>query len=209
MTRVVQGFALLVIPLWWSFHVLWNPAVVDGVASLAYNVQPPQVSLTTLSEARTRAIKIATLGSVDARDVVFTPTEVSHLNDVSRLYRPIARVLNFMSACAWIVLLALLLKKKSIVSSLRLASIVYAVLVLVLLGRVIFFSVFFTQFHTLLFPQGNWQFPVDSMLIQTFPELFWRLVVGLSLLLCAGVAGLYALLSLVGLRSADNDESSR
>lgn len=209
MIRVVQALALIVIPLWWMIHLLWNPTLVDIVSSLAYKASPPQVSQSALTEAKSRALKIATLGSADVRDVVFTPNEVAHLNDVSTLYKPLARILNFLSASAWIVLLAILLQKKSMVKSLRVAAIIYAVFVLFLLFCVVFFSMFFTQFHTVLFPQGNWEFPVDSLLIQTFPELFWKLMVGLILLLCAGVAGVYALLSLVGREPEHHDESSR
>jgi len=209
MTRFVHGLALIVIPLWWMFHLLWNPSFVDVVSALAYKANPPQVAQSALTEAKSRALKIAMLGTTDVRDVVFTPNEVAHLNDVSTLYKPIARVLNFLSACAWIVLLAFVLKKKSFVKSFQDSAFVYAGFVVLFFGFLLFFSIFFTQFHTILFPQGNWEFPADSLLIQTFPELFWKLMVGLLLLLCAGVAGVYALLSLVGRQSADNDESSR
>ncbi|NDK31002.1 lipoprotein intramolecular transacylase Lit [Nesterenkonia haasae] len=32
---------------------------------------------------------------------------------------------------------------------------------------------FFTEFHNLFFPQGNWSFPSDSTLIRLYPEQFW------------------------------------
>lgn len=44
----------------------------------------------------------------------------------------------------------------------------------------------FTAVHMVLFPQGNWRFPVDSLIIQTYPPLFfvefaaaWGVLVGL------------------------------
>jgi hypothetical protein len=209
MTRVLHWLALVIIPIWWIFHLLWNPAVVDFMASISYRLQSPIVSSMTLLEARNRALKIATNGSGDERDVVFTPNEISHLNDVATLYIPVARVLNFLCVCAWILLLATLLKQHSILPSLKLAAVTYSVFVVILILCSLFFSLFFTQFHTSLFPQGNWQFPEDSLLIQSFPELFWQLMVGLITLLCAGVATLYALLSLLGRSSSSNDESTR
>ena len=36
-----------------------------------------------------------------------------------------------------------------------------------------FFNTIFTLFHLLFFPQGNWVFSADSLLIQTFPEAFF------------------------------------
>lgn len=44
---------------------------------------------------------------------------------------------------------------------------------------IIFFNIFFTLFHKILFPQGNWQFPHNSLLIQTYPESFfiWMFVI--------------------------------
>ncbi|MFT4250171.1 MAG: DUF1461 domain-containing protein [Candidatus Woesearchaeota archaeon] len=36
-------------------------------------------------------------------------------------------------------------------------------------------SVLFRYFHLVFFPMGNWQFPPDSLLIQTYPESFFVL----------------------------------
>jgi len=35
------------------------------------------------------------------------------------------------------------------------------------------FSGFWEKFHQVLFPQGNWTFPADSMLIQLYPENYF------------------------------------
>jgi len=35
------------------------------------------------------------------------------------------------------------------------------------------FSGFWEKFHHILFPQGNWSFPPDSMLIQLYPESYF------------------------------------
>jgi uncharacterized membrane protein len=49
-------------------------------------------------------------------------------------------------------------------------------LFLFVLGVVMGFDQLFTLFHYIVFPQGNWQFPADSLLIQTFPLAFFRRV---------------------------------
>lgn len=48
-----------------------------------------------------------------------------------------------------------------------------AVVSLILIFILTSFTIPFTVFHWLFFPQGNWQFPADSLLIQTFPQEFF------------------------------------
>lgn len=49
----------------------------------------------------------------------------------------------------------------------------------------------FVLFHELLFPQGNWAFPADSLLIQLFPDRFWfEAAVALVGLTCVEAAAL-------------------
>ena len=44
---------------------------------------------------------------------------------------------------------------------------------LMLVIGIIAFNSLFTILHKVFFPQGNWQFPADSLLIQTFPYSFF------------------------------------
>lgn len=48
-----------------------------------------------------------------------------------------------------------------------------AVMGTILLFAIISFKSSFTVFHQIFFPQGNWQFPAGSLLIQTFPLEFF------------------------------------
>lgn len=41
------------------------------------------------------------------------------------------------------------------------------------LGVVFFWNTFFTLFHQVFFPQGNWSFPPEALLIRLFPENLW------------------------------------
>jgi len=43
----------------------------------------------------------------------------------------------------------------------------------ILLSLIFAFNSVFTLFHLLFFPQGNWQFAADSLLIRTFPVEFF------------------------------------
>ncbi len=51
--------------------------------------------------------------------------------------------------------------------------IITTIILLILLTVILNFESIFTLFHTIFFPQGNWQFPQDSFLIQTFPLQFF------------------------------------
>jgi integral membrane protein (TIGR01906 family) len=61
------------------------------------------------------------------------------------------------------------------------------------------FNWFFTTFHEIFFPQGNWQFPPGDHMITLFPDGFWSdvtLLVGLvtlGLALAVGGWGLFCL----------------
>jgi len=61
--------------------------------------------------------------------------------------------------------------------------------VVLLFSGLFFFEQLFVGFHLLFFPQGNWQFPIDSLLIQTFPASFF-LVFALWLFLFNVVIGI-------------------
>lgn len=102
----------------------------------------------------------------------YTPAEVGHLLDVSRL----------TSIAVWACLLALLVviflarhDLKEWHSARRLSAKIALVLIMAAsLGYLLFWRPAFTLFHQVFFPQGNWAFPADSLLISTFSETFWQ-----------------------------------
>jgi len=53
-------------------------------------------------------------------------------------------------------------------------AIVLAACVLLALSTLFSFDAFWTWFHIILFPQGNWMFPAGSTLITLFPEAFFE-----------------------------------
>jgi uncharacterized membrane protein len=50
------------------------------------------------------------------------------------------------------------------------------------------FNWFFTTFHEIFFPQGNWQFPPGDHMITLFPDGFWSDVTLLVGLVTLGLA---------------------
>ena len=104
----------------------------------------------------------------------YTSAELSHLNDVKK----VMRMVNFFFYFSLIVIILMLTyyrkEKEELVKLLYYGGIT----TLVALGSIfilslLFFNQAFTIFHLLFFPQGNWIFPIDSLLIQTFPLDFF------------------------------------
>ncbi|RJO62522.1 MAG: TIGR01906 family membrane protein [Dehalococcoidia bacterium] len=62
------------------------------------------------------------------------------------------------------------------------------------------FDWFFTTFHEIFFPQGNWQFPPGDHMITLFPDGFWSDVTLLVGLVTLGLALAVGALGLVWLR---------
>jgi integral membrane protein (TIGR01906 family) len=104
----------------------------------------------------------------------YTSSELSHLEDVKE-------VMNWMEIAFYVLLLICTLivtyykrNKKMLKNLLRCGGVRTVIAVLLFLAIAYFsFDFLFTGFHQLFFPQGNWLFPADSLLIQTFPLEFF------------------------------------
>ncbi len=108
----------------------------------------------------------------------YTQTEISHLEDVKKVM--LGLDIFFYLALLAITLIWTYCKKDKLLAQKLLfyggiASLVLPLLVLI--ASLISFNASFTAFHQIFFPQGNWSFPADSLLIRTFPLEFF---VGIS-----------------------------
>jgi len=104
----------------------------------------------------------------------FTAEETSHLEDVRIVMKTIDYILYFLLLFISIVLIYYR-KDKTFIREILLYGGISSVILttLTLLSSLLLFNVVFTLFHQLFFPQGNWAFPADSLLIQTFPLEFF------------------------------------
>lgn len=112
----------------------------------------------------------------------FNDNEKSHMEDVKKIISNIT-FFYYLSTVLFIILLFIiyiLSKKDKIlfienISKILLFSSSAALLFLLIffLWSVFSFETLFLLMHTLLFPQGNWMFPNDSLLIILFPENFF------------------------------------
>ena len=127
----------------------------------------------------------------------FTPDEQQHMRDVRTLLTLMTTITLLALLCGTVLLArrhtGTAKRQTAQKNSVLLCSAgrwVGIVLVLVVVSSLLIdFSSLFSAFHALLFPQGNYLFPAESLLIRTFPEAVFRelgTVFGTALL-CAGV----------------------
>lgn len=121
--------------------------------------------------------------------MTYTQDELAHLSDVRTLLVPVLWALFPLSVLTFIFLLRGFFGSKAYVLSRVLKTAAWSLSIFLLLTLVIgmfSFDFLFTQFHHLLFPQGNWMFPLDSLLIQTFPLQFWS---NAAIMVLIGIVG--------------------
>lgn len=104
----------------------------------------------------------------------YTSSELSHLYDVQEVMS-VAEYFFLIPFLTTITLLGINFRNKPLLNKLPryggIATLISTVIILLFLF--VAFNSSFTIFHQLFFPQGNWQFPSDSLLIQTFPLDFF------------------------------------
>lgn len=152
------------------------PPVVTFNQQLAAFIQPIFPDLAVVSVippaqrvyATDEALKTVWLGASDGE--TFTLAERKHFHDVHGLFK----WGSFVVGCA--VILSILIEKEVIDDRFARDARRWAVLIgglSILLVTVFPFS--FELFHQLFFPQGNYSFSENSLIIQCFPPLFWLL----------------------------------
>jgi integral membrane protein (TIGR01906 family) len=100
---------------------------------------------------------------------------LSHLDDCYRLISCVAPWLIAIACIAIITLLILCKTNRALTSHILTIASITAIGVFIIFGiwACADFDGFFAQFHHLLFPQGNWTFDADSLLICMYPIDFW------------------------------------
>ena len=130
-------------------------------------------------EAETPAAALSINDLIYAEDIyTLTPDALSHLDDCFTVVN-IARAFIIVFAVVGVVLSILLLTKRadgrrSLGRALHWASGLLALgFIALVVWAVMDFNGFFTAFHSVFFPQGNWTFSATSLLITMYPEHFW------------------------------------
>ncbi|MBS3163966.1 DUF1461 domain-containing protein [Candidatus Woesearchaeota archaeon] len=106
----------------------------------------------------------------------FTPEEQSHLWDVRLLLARASLARGVLAVIALLILSAAMFSgspASTLFSALTWTGIASLALCGALALGGLTFSTFFTLFHLVFFPQGNWQFSPESVLIRLFPQGFF------------------------------------
>jgi len=136
-----------------------------------------QLTLLFYSQTENQKITVDYVkGNTPILPLNYTSSELSHLEDVKKVmaWTNIVYLLLLLFVTIYIILKIKDRSKEELISLLRTGGKV----TLISIGIIIFLSLFFfntlfTLFHQVFFPQGNWMFPPDSLLIQTFPLTFF------------------------------------
>ena len=123
--------------------------------------------------------------------IQFTENEREHMQDVKTIFN----LLKWINLFAFILILcyssdALLKKKtKKLLEIVKLSSMLVLIISLIkIIFLITLFQEIFTIFHLIFFPQGNWMFPANSLLITLFPQTFFVTVAIQMFLFIIGVS---------------------
>ena len=113
-------------------------------------------------------------GGRENMSINYTSSEISHLQDV----RGVTKGERYLFIAVYLIVILIFganMKNKFFSKKLlRYGGITTAIIMgIILLFSLVSFNEIFTLFHQLFFPQGNWMFAPESLLIQTFPFNFF------------------------------------
>lgn len=161
-------------------------------AALAAQAEGSPVAGKWSANART-VVQDAGANATDARTVVFSnlasvsdnyaldADAISHLQDCNTLIRGVVPWLWGCAGASLLVLAGLHLANKRNPRCARVAArictiapcVLCALLAVAIVWAAIDFNGFFSAFHNVFFPQGNWTFSAKSLLICMYPLPFW------------------------------------
>ncbi|MBQ9021859.1 MAG: DUF1461 domain-containing protein [Eggerthellaceae bacterium] len=131
-----------------------------------------KVSIPTTGTATVQMYELAAQGN----QYSLGENEIKHLIDCNKIIRVAVPVLIVIAVITLIsgVILGVTSKKRALGRAL-IAAPALLLLAMISIGvwAIVDFNAFFSAFHGLFFPQGNWTFPADSLLICMLPTGFW------------------------------------
>ena len=158
------------------FLLLFSYKVVLGLSDLTENQQET----------------IDFLNNKQELNLNYTTNEVSHLEDVKGVMNLIDYLFYFRLIIITLIITYYRKNKDQLKKLFKCGGITTLISIgLILLFVLISFNTTFTIFHQIFFPQGNWLFPIDSLLIQTFTIGFF---IGISVkifLLTMGLGSIF------------------
>lgn len=175
--------------------VSWQPitnviysTVAEKHNSLGNIPHRTQLVNQTLQYLRSPAIKEWKLVSSND-ELPLTLSERQHMADVKRLFLVMKSIAVLSGLLTLIVSLFIYRQDKTIFRRLlkQTGTFLLTLPILLLIGILAFWNFSFTLFHQLLFADGTWAFPADSITILLFPETFWIAIFASYLVILIGI----------------------
>jgi hypothetical protein len=147
---------------------LASPPAVLFTREMTNRIEAVSPELPLQKKAVNEALQIFWLG--EKSSTLFPTSEYQHLLDVHDLFIKIAFVVGL--AVIWSILFERFMVRVWIAKIYRRLSSVLVVVTIFVFG---YFPLLFDLFHQVFFPQGNYSFDPQSLIIRAFPQTFWLL----------------------------------
>ncbi len=164
---------ILLLPI---YILLWQQSIIVQTVLNTKNIE-------TLGSDQLTDLTIQTLNFLTNRGQlpeIFSENEIDHMSDVAQLVRK-----GFYTLVLVFIILLIIyiffkfLGSPEVFYSLFRGGAVFSMIFLFILALLILidFTVNFLYFHNIFFPQGNFIFPANSLLVQIFPERFFKEII--------------------------------
>jgi len=190
-TAVLFSLVMFVFVVVTAIYLVSTPFVVRTIAQVTQGDSEMPLEERLYAASMTASYVRNSGRSIDTieyyrQDAASGPESIGHLLDVRDAFS-VVRTVWALCAMSVIAVIALVVWRKWW-NWLRLMIRVFAGLCIVVpvtfgLLAIFAFNPLFAFLHEVVFPQGNWQFPSSSLLIQVFPVEFWMLSMRLLVLL--------------------------
>lgn len=179
-SKIVVILPTLILTFVLPIFILFQPWLVK------YEYKRHSLTVDPLAIYTVSALNSPTSSIVAAGLTIYSPNEKAHLLDVYHL------LTNIKIFCLFTVLILSFISYRLIRTNRKLMLIhsfthagILALIMTVFIGGLLILAwdSLFIGFHRLFFPQGNWAFPADSILITLYPDWFWFDIFGYYLIL--------------------------
>ena len=129
--------------------------------------------------------------SSELLNTTITQNEISHLDDVNKIFKTKNTILNLLIIIISIIILKIRKSNKQPLSVLFFYGGITTFILpfFILLLSLINFTLTFEVLHRLIFPGGNYSFTDDSFLISNLPESFFK-TIGIEIFILTIILGL-------------------
>jgi integral membrane protein (TIGR01906 family) len=149
--------------------IIFIVSILLFLTTLSYKVS---LYTTELSDNQEQTINF--LQNKELLQLNYTSSELSHLKDVKKVMGFIDYLFYFSLLVCTLVITYYRKSQQQLKKMFKYSGLTVLIIMgLILIISILSFNFMFTIFHQIFFPQGNWMFASNSLLIETFPIEFF------------------------------------